>query len=114
MQFKAHYHAQNNFLEVLTVYYLHEKSAGGAYMCPQSTPFDGAIEMNDDQFQAFLAFKGYGDIVNGVFTGNQSALDAWNAEHPDTPATPTPTETEKLRADVDYIAVMTNVDLGEV
>ena len=30
------------------------------------------------------------------------------------PPTPAPTETEKLRADVDYMAVMTNVDLGEV
>jgi hypothetical protein len=30
------------------------------------------------------------------------------------PTPPAPTETEKLRADVDYIAVMTNVDLGEV
>ena len=30
------------------------------------------------------------------------------------PPTPAPTETERLRADVDYIAVMTNIDLGEV
>jgi hypothetical protein len=30
------------------------------------------------------------------------------------PTPPVPTETEKLRADVDYIAVMTNVDLVEV
>lgn len=30
------------------------------------------------------------------------------------PTPPVPTATEKLRADVDYIAVMTNVDLGEV
>ena len=33
---------------------------------------------------------------------------------PTVPQPPAPTETEKLRADVDYIAVMTNVDLGEV
>ena len=33
---------------------------------------------------------------------------------PTVPQPPAPTETEKLRADVDYIAVITNVDLGEV
>lgn len=83
-------------------------------MCPQETPFAGAIEMNDNQIDTYNAFHGLGDIVNGVFTGNQTLLDAWNAEHPDTPAAPTPTVTEKLRADVDYIAVMENIDLGEV
>lgn len=95
------------------MYYLHEKSDGAYSLLNQ--PFDGAIEMNDDQYETFLAFKGFGDVSNGIFTGNKELLDAWNAEHPDTPTpTPAPTETERLRADVDYIAVMTNVDFGEV
>ena len=48
--------------------------------------------------------------VNGVVTG----ITAGQVPEPEPTPTPTPTETEKLRADVDYIAAMTNVDLGEV
>lgn len=48
--------------------------------------------------------------IDGVMT-----ITAWTAEtSPEPTPTPAPTETEKLRADVDYIAIMTNVDLGEV
>ena len=48
--------------------------------------------------------------VNGVVTG----ITAGTVPASEPTPTPAPTETEKLRADVDYIAVMTTVDLGEV
>ena len=41
-------------------------------------------------------------------------ITAGQVPAPEPEPTPAPTATEKLRADVDYIAVMTNVDLGEV
>jgi len=46
--------------------------------------------------------------LNGIVT----SITAGHVPEP-TP-TPAPTDTERLRADVDYIAIMTNVDLGEV
>lgn len=50
--------------------------------------------------------------VDGVMT-----VTSWAAlpiPEPEPTPTPAPTATEKLRADVDYIAVMAGVDLGEV
>lgn len=54
-------------------------------------------------------------VWNGkTWTEGASAkeLAAWEAEHPapETPSPP-PTETEQLRADVDFIAALTGVDL---
>ena len=58
----------------------------------------------------------FGDVtaaeVDGVMT-----VTAWAAlpmPEPEPTPTPAPTAAEKLRADVDYIAVMENIDLGEV
>ena len=48
--------------------------------------------------------------VNGVVT----SITAGTVPEPEPTPTPAPKETEKLRADVDYIAVMAGVDLGEV
>ena len=58
------------------------------------------------------------DIIKQVFAidpalNDNDAVAAIEVER-NKPATPVVTETEKLRADVDYIAVMTNVDLEEV
>ena len=46
--------------------------------------------------------------------GVVTSITAGTIPAPEPEPTPAPTETGKLRADVDYIAVMTNVDLGEV
>ena len=46
--------------------------------------------------------------------GVVTSITAGTVPAPEPAPTPVPTETEKLRADVDYIAAMTNVDLGEV
>jgi hypothetical protein len=50
--------------------------------------------------------------VDGIMTVTSWVAGTIPAPEPE--PTPAPTATEKLRADVDYIAVMTNVDLGEV
>lgn len=94
------------------LYYLHEKS-DGAYMCPQEEPFSGAIEMNADQMDTYRAFHGFGDIVDGIFTGAQALLDAWNSEHPDTPATTEATaqdDTDAMLVDHEYR--LTLLELG--
>ena len=61
-------------------------------------------------------WKASGPFVN-VTADNDGKITALTAgaeiKAEPTPA-PAPTETEKLRADVDYIVIMTNVDLGEV
>lgn len=46
--------------------------------------------------------------------GVVTSITAGTVPPPEPVPPPAPTDTEKLRADVDYIAVMTNVDLGEV
>ena len=46
--------------------------------------------------------------------GVVTSITAGTVPAPESAPTPAPTDTEKLRADVDYIAVMTNIDLGEV
>lgn len=47
---------------------------------------------------------------NGIVT----SITAGQVPKPEPTPTPAPTDTERLRADVDYIAVMAGVDLGEV
>ena len=46
--------------------------------------------------------------------GVVTSITAGTVPAPEPAPPPAPTETGKLRADVDYIAAMTNVDLGEV
>ena len=46
--------------------------------------------------------------------GVVTSITAGTVPAPEPAPPPVPTETEKLRANVDYIAVMANVDLGEV
>ena len=75
--------------------YLHSRNESGAYSSPQNYPFEGAIALNDDQLATFLAFNGFGDIADGVFTGNQTLLDAWKAAQPE-PEKPQPTAEEKI------------------
>lgn len=75
--------------------YLHAKNESGAYSPPWNSPFDGAILLNDDQLATFLAFKGFGTVDGGVFTGNQTLLDAWDTAQPE-PEKPKPTAEEKI------------------
>lgn len=94
------------------LYYLHGK-CDGAYMCPQGEPFPDAVEMNEDQISAYREFHGFGDIVDGIFTGDQALLDAWNNEHPNTPATPEATaqdDTDAMIVDHEYR--LTLLELG--
>lgn len=94
------------------LYYLHGK-CDGAYMCPQGEPFPDAVELNEDQISAYREFHGFGDIVDGIFTGDQALLDAWNNEHPNTPATPETTaqdDTDAMIVDHEYR--LTLLELG--
>ena len=47
---------------------------------------------------------------NGIVT----SITAGQVPEPEPTPTPAATDTERLRADVDYIAIMASVDLGEV
>ena len=75
--------------------YLHPITENGAYS-QQSTPFENAIIMNDDQLPIFLEFKGFGTVSDGIFTGNQSALDTWNSNHPNSSIKPMETYDDKI------------------
>ena len=87
----------------------------GAYPNPKNQSFPGCITLNDQQAQVFLQYRGFVAVTLGAdgaaqsVQPNQAAYDAWLAEHPQTD--PPPTEVERLRADVDYIAIMTGVEL---
>ena len=77
-------------------------------------PFQDCIELPDELLQPYLDARGFvnltvdGGTVTAVET-NQTALDAYLAEHPDTE--PEPTEQEKIRADIDFLSAMTGVTL---
>lgn len=81
---------------------------------PMGQPFPDCIKLPDDLLKPYLDSRGFvnltldGDTVTSVET-NQTALDAYLSEHPDTE--PEPTEQEKIRADIDFIAAMTGVEL---
>ena len=92
-----------------------EPNPSGAYPPMQSwsgsvVP-DGFYEVADG---VELSCGGFGtltvvDNVVTAFTPDTEAWAAWQAANPE--ATAQPPETDKLRADVDYIAVMTGVTL---
>jgi len=92
-----------------------QPNESGAYPPIQSwseaTPPDGYYAVADG---VELSCGGFGtltiknDIVT-AFTPDEATWEAWQAEHQ--PSAPEPTETEKLRADVDYLAIMTGVVL---
>lgn len=61
-----------------------------------------------------LSYGGFGtltivDNIVTAFTPDEAAWTAWQTAHP-TPA-PQPTAEEKLRADIDFLSVMTGVTL---
>lgn len=86
----------------------------GAYSPPQSTSFDGAIPLTDEQLKVFLQYNGFVSIVSedGVYqvVPNLEAWEAWKSSLPPQPE-PEPTEAERLRADVDFLAAMAGVEL---
>ena len=98
-------------------------NSSGAYPAPQSNPFPGAIPLTDEQAQMVVDYNGFvtvtsheetivEDFTKTVYevTPNLEAWEKWKAAQPDPEEIP-PTKEEQLRADVDYLALMTGVDL---
>ena len=92
----------------------------GAYSPPQSTPFDGAIPLTDEQADMLVQYNGF-VVITGepdpdtegsavTVAPNTEAWEAWKSSLPPQ-LEPEPTETERLRADVDFLAAMTGVEL---
>lgn len=90
-------------------------NASGAYSAPQSNPVPGLLVFPDDLMPEFLQYNGFVtlDIVNESvvdITPNTEAWSAWIASRPET-AEEAPSEIEQLRADLEFIAIMTGVEL---
>ena len=92
----------------------------GAYSPPQSTPFDGAIPLTDEQADMLVQYNGF-VVITGepdpdtegsamTVAPNTEAWEAWKSSLPPQPE-PEPTEAERLRADVDFLAAMAGVEL---
>lgn len=84
----------------------------------KTVPEGYALWPDDLSTEVFYAHNGFVTLTiqDGAVRSYVPNLDTWEAwkaslppEEPDTP--PAPTEAEQLRADVDYIAVMTGVTL---
>ena len=92
----------------------------GAYSAPQSTPFDGAAALTDEQADVLVRHNGFVSIrmepdpeMDGstvTVAPNTETWEAWKSSLPPQQE-PKPTETEQLRADVDFLAAMTGVEL---
>ena len=105
-----------------------EAMPDGGYAPPQSCDFrvvpEGmAIWPEELSREDFTAYNGFVTLAveknerSGVHTvtayePNIEAWEKWKASRP-AEATYRPTETEKLRADVDYLSMMTGVELPE-
>lgn len=83
------------------------QNKSGAYPPVQSTPFDGAIELTDEQAKIFVDYNGFVTITqteNSVeVTPNLEAWETWKKEEENKP-TPVrePTVTEILNALLGY------------
>ena len=95
-------------------------NSSGAYPAPDSNPFSGSLPLTDGQAAVLIQYNGFVIITNEpdediegssvTVTPNTEAWEKWKASQPDPEEIP-PTKEEQLRADVDYLALMTGVDL---
>lgn len=73
------------------MYYINETHRdSGDYGNPMGQPFHGSVGLPDDLLSDYINAKGFvipvienGEVVS--LEVNQTALDAYNAEHPDAP-----------------------------
>lgn len=92
----------------------------GAYPAPQSNAFKDAIPLTDEQAETVIQYNGFVTItqepdedIEGssvTVTPDLEAWEAWKASQSEPEEIP-PSKEEQLRADVDYLALMTGVDL---
>lgn len=87
------------------MYYINaQPNASGNYGNPKGQPFHGCVGLPDDLLSDYISAKGFvlPVIENGHVASlevNQTALDAYHAEHPDTPEPdPTPTVEDRVTA----------------
>lgn len=96
------------------MYIIPEKNSNGAYPAPLITKAKGLLYLPDSLRDTFFKYNGFvtltveGDTITAV-KANTKAWEAWKASR--TEDEKPVTEMEQLRADVDYIAVMTGVEL---
>lgn len=100
------------------IYVPYTPNPSGAYPNAMTRRFPNSVALTDKQAQTFYAYNGFvniecaeGDdgLIAASVTPNTEAWEQWTASHP--AGEQEPTELEQLRADVDYISVMTGVEL---
>lgn len=79
-----------------------QPNASGNYGNPMGQPFHGSVGLPDDLLGDYINDKGFviPSVENGAVVSlgvNQTALDAYNAEHPEVPVEPTPDPIEVLQ-----------------
>lgn len=85
-------------------YLMSTPTENGNYGNPQGQPFPGCISLPDEFLTAYISARGFVNFTvcdNAIdtLTVNKTALDAYIADHPDTPAPPpTPTTEERIEA----------------
>lgn len=81
----------------------------------QSTPAPGLLPLTAEQEAAYLQYNGFIRITSTdpvTIEPDTEAWEAWKqAEAEKPPVVEQPTAEEQLRADVDYLAIMTGVEL---
>lgn len=92
----------------------------GAYPPPESNPFPEAIPLTEEQVDLLVQYDGFVTItqepdkdIEGSFVTiipNTEVWEKWKASQPEPEEIP-PSKEEQLRADVDYLALITGVDL---
>lgn len=81
-----------------------QPNASGNYGNPMGQPFPGSVGLPDDLLSDYINAKGFviPAIENGEVVSldvNQEALDAYHADHPDTPEPdPAPTVEDRVAA----------------
>lgn len=79
----------------------------------QSTYAPGLLPLTEDQFKMYLQYNGFVRITSTSpvqIEPDIEAWESWKAEEEAKPE-PMPSESEQLRADIDYIALMMGVEL---
>lgn len=81
----------------------------GAYPNPKMQPFPGCIELNDEQSALFLQYNGFVAISDDKVTPNTAAWENWKAAEAEKPVVgSTPTQLDRVEAQVTYTAMMTD------
>lgn len=81
----------------------------------QSNPAPGLLPLTPEQEATYLQYNGFVRITSTdpvTLEPDTESWEAWKAAEAEKPPSPQmPTPEEQLRADVDYLAIMTGVEL---